>query len=54
MLNSADRRPERIDLPLRRIRATVPAHSNPLGPVAFLGQFDSLIERVSLNTRDVA
>jgi hypothetical protein len=36
MLNKADRRPERIDLPLRRIRATVPAHSKLPWLLAFL------------------
>jgi hypothetical protein len=43
-LRSAERRPARDDLPPRRIRATVPAHSKPACTGAVLLQFDSLID----------
>jgi hypothetical protein len=46
MLRRAERRPARDDFPPRRIRATVPAHSKPVCPVAFLtSEFGSLIEQ---------
>src|SRR3954449_12192384 len=45
MLRSAERRPERVDLPPRRIRATVPAHSKPECKGAVLLEFDSLINQ---------
>ena len=45
ILNKADRRPVRNDLPPRRIRAIVPAHSNPLTPLVFRFEFASLIDQ---------
>ena len=43
-LRSAERRPARDDLPPRRIRATVPAHSKPACTGALFLQSDSLID----------
>ena len=56
MLSKAERWPDRIDLPLRRIRATVPAHSNPPGLTTLRGLCDSLIETIpsTLGTASLA
>ena len=47
MLSSADRRPARNDLPPRRMRATVPAHSKPECTGVFLCELDELINQNS-------
>ncbi len=44
MLSKADRRPFLSDLPPRRMRATAPAHSKAVCPVAFRFEFASLID----------
>src|SRR5687768_6007933 len=53
MLNNADRRPARNDLPPRRMRATVPAHSKPECTGVLLCELDELIKRNSQGAGEI-